>query len=124
MIAAGAPPGSTSCPAGGMGIVMFDTAQTILGSGRSICCMNVFFVLDTSAATRRIALVDKFGKYHVAQCQDALPDLFDSLEGCYAIPGPGLLVDPKSGQLHPVTFESVNCGRETLEDATKPEKKN
>jgi hypothetical protein len=93
-----------------VGVVMFDTAQTMLGSGRSICCMNVFFVLDTSAATRRIALVDKFGKYHVAQCQDALPDLFDSLEGCYAIPGPGLLVDPKSGQLHPVTFESVNCG--------------
>ena len=75
-----------------------------------------YIVVDTSEPKGLMALLDRFGGYHVAHTQSALPELGATLLGTTAAPGPAELTEVGSGCLHRVDFEAVNCGQQSTFD--------
>ena len=74
--------------------------------------MPDFIVLDTSDKTQRAALLDRFGRYHVAQFAESLPQVGTELIGTYPSAGPRVLVAESSGDVYRVNFEEIDCDRQ------------
>jgi hypothetical protein len=73
--------------------------------------MYNYFVADTNARERHIALRDPAGRFHVARTALPMPLIGDELGG--ALPGPGFVaLHDAQGREHLVTFDLINCGQQ------------
>lgn len=73
--------------------------------------MANFIVLDVSGERRRVALLDREGRYHVARAMAELPEVGAYLDGAYAVEGPSMLVALRTGQVYRLLVEALNCGQ-------------
>lgn len=73
-------------------------------------------VLDASEKTQRVASLDRFGRYHVAQVVDSLPPVGVSLIGTFPMAGPQVLIAEPNGDAYRVTFADVDCSRQVTFD--------
>jgi hypothetical protein len=74
----------------------------------TIRAMTDYVVVDASASTRRVGLLDRFGCYHVAQVSDAVPPIGVSLIGTHPTAGARVLVAVSSGDVYRVTFDAAD----------------
>jgi hypothetical protein len=73
--------------------------------------MAEFLVLDSDTQQRRVALMDRFGAYHVASVADAPPAIGVCLHGRGIAKGFALMHDPACGQVYRFTILALDCGQ-------------
>ena len=77
--------------------------------------MSRFIVLHTCDKSRRLGLVDGYGKYHVACVTDGpMAAVGDNLHGSNPALGVHFLVTAQSGQTLSTNFESVRVSRDAM----------
>lgn len=83
--------------------------------------MSRFTVLQTCTESRRLGLVDGYGKYHVACVTDgAMAVVGDKLHGSNPALGLHFLVTAQSGHTLSANFESVRVSRDAMFVMTPP----
>lgn len=78
--------------------------------------MADYLVLDVNAAERTVALLDRFGAYHVAIAHAEVPAMGTFLQGGFAIAGQNTLTSEGTGQVYRLEFAEVDCGQEATFD--------
>jgi hypothetical protein len=74
--------------------------------------MAEFIVVDVDAERRRVALMDRAGRYHIVSATAAMPPVCAYVRGFNPERGFGLLVEVQTGQVHRIVFEAVDCSQE------------
>jgi hypothetical protein len=74
--------------------------------------MADFIVVDVDAERRRLALLDRAGRYHIASTTTGMPPVCAYVRGFNPERGFGLLVEVQTGQVHRIVFEAVDCSHE------------